>query len=48
VYVPANDVTNVTESGLPVPGAIGVRFLQMEGNRAVFQVQSGVYQFVSK
>ena len=48
VYVPATDVKNVAESGVAIPGADGVRFLKMEGPRAVFQVQSGVYQFVSK
>jgi alpha-L-rhamnosidase len=48
VYVPAADVKNVAESGVAIPGANGVRFLKMEGPRAVFQVQSGVYQFVSK
>jgi alpha-L-rhamnosidase len=48
VYVPATDVKNVTESGVAVPRAKGVKFLKMEGPNAVFQVQSGVYQFVSK
>ena len=48
VYVPATDVKNVTERGVAVSRAKGVRFLKMEESNAVLQVQSGVYQFVSK
>ena len=48
VYVPAADIKNVTESGVAISRANGVRFLKMEGPNAVLQVQSGVYQFVSK
>jgi alpha-L-rhamnosidase len=46
VYVPARDVKGVTESGVAIPLAKGVMFLRMEGPCAVFQVQSGTYQFV--
>ena len=48
VYVPASDVKNVTESGVPAARASGVEFLKMEGSYAVFRVHSGIYQFVSK
>ncbi len=48
VYVPAADVRDVTESGVAVGRAKGVTFLKMEGLCAVFQVQSGNYQFASK
>ena len=48
VYVPATDVKTVTESGVDIPHAKGVIFRKMEGAYAVFQVQSGTYQFVSK
>ncbi len=48
VYVPATGVKNVTESGVAISEAKGVRFLKMEGSNAVLEVQSGVYQFVSK
>lgn len=48
VYVPAADAKNVTESGVAISEAKGVRLLKMEGSDAVLQVQSGVYQFVSK
>ena len=47
VYVPATELKNVTESGRDISGAAGVRFLGMEGGCAVFQVQSGIDQFVS-
>ncbi len=48
VYVPATDVKDVTESGVVISEAKGVRFLKMDGANAVLQVQSGVYQFVVK
>jgi hypothetical protein len=48
VYVPATNIKNVTESGVPASQADGIIFLKMEGTYAVFQVQSGMYQFVSK
>jgi alpha-L-rhamnosidase len=48
VYVPATDIKNVTESGIAIARANGVRFLKMEAPNAVLEVQSGVYQFVSK
>lgn len=48
VYVPATDVKDVTEGGVAVSQADGVTFLRMRGKAAVFQVQSGMYQFTSK
>ncbi len=48
VYVPAKDVESVTESGLPATKAEAVQFLRMEDGRAVFNVGSGLYRFVSK
>lgn len=48
VYVPALDVKSVTEGGKSAEAAEGVRFLRMEGDRAVFEVGSGRYSFVSK
>ena len=48
VYVPATYVKNVTENGVAISKADGVKFLKMEGANAVLQVQSGVYQFVSR
>jgi alpha-L-rhamnosidase len=45
VYVPGK---NITESGLPAANAEGVTLLRMEKNKAVFKVESGSYEFVSK
>ncbi|HTV63164.1 MAG TPA: alpha-L-rhamnosidase C-terminal domain-containing protein, partial [Verrucomicrobiae bacterium] len=45
VYVPAADINDVTESGVPAAQAVGVKFLRMDGPDAVFRVQSGVYRF---
>jgi alpha-L-rhamnosidase len=47
VFVPAKNAAAVTESGKPVAQADGVKFLHMEGNAAVYQVESGSYHFDS-
>jgi alpha-L-rhamnosidase len=47
VFVPAQDPREVTESGRPADRANGVRFVRMEGDRAVFEVGSGRYAFAS-
>jgi len=45
VYVPGN---NITEGGLPAAEAKGVTFLRMEKDKAVFTLNPGSYEFVSK
>ncbi|MGH2947911.1 MAG: family 78 glycoside hydrolase catalytic domain [Solirubrobacteraceae bacterium] len=45
VAVPADDVSSVTEGGVPAVDAPGVRFLRMEDGYAVFEVGSGKYRF---
>jgi alpha-L-rhamnosidase len=47
VYVPAKDAAGVTESGKPIAKAVGVTFLKMENNAAVYAVASGTYRFQS-
>ena len=47
VYVPAIAETGVTESGGPAAKAMGVKFLRMENNTAVYTVGSGTYRFQS-
>ena len=47
VYVPAREVSDVTEGGKPVARVKGVKFLRVENGRAVFEVGSGQYQFAS-
>jgi alpha-L-rhamnosidase len=48
VFVPAGNKGTVTESDLPATEADGVKFLRMEGRRAVFRVGSGDYLFCSR
>jgi alpha-L-rhamnosidase len=47
VYVPTEDISQVTESGKPVKDSEGVKFLRMEKGAAVFKVGSGSYIFES-
>jgi len=48
VYVPAKDVSSVTESGKPATASEGVKFLRMEAGTAVFAVESGSYAFKTR
>ena len=45
VYVPAKAPSDVKEGGRPATQAAGVKFLRMAGDRAVFEVESGDYDF---
>jgi alpha-L-rhamnosidase len=46
-FLPAASLQNLTESGKPLAKARGVKFLRMEGERAVLAVESGSYHFRS-
>jgi alpha-L-rhamnosidase len=48
VYIPAKAAKDVEESGKKAANAPGVKFVRMEGDRAVFEVGSGDYAFVVK
>lgn len=48
VFVPAEAADAVLESGKPAANARGVKFLRVEGDRAVFEVGSGEYSFMSR
>ncbi|MHC4694304.1 MAG: family 78 glycoside hydrolase catalytic domain, partial [Planctomycetota bacterium] len=48
VYVPAAKPESVAESGIPAAMSEGVKFLQMEAGKAVYEVGSGDYVFVSE
>ena len=48
VWVPTATVSSITESGRPVAQAEGVTFLRQEDGKAVFEVGSGKYTFVSE
>ncbi|MBI5387112.1 MAG: family 78 glycoside hydrolase catalytic domain [Verrucomicrobia bacterium] len=45
LFVPAKSMEAVTEGGQPISLERGVKFLRMEGDRAVLAVQSGNYVF---
>ncbi len=48
LYLPSSTPEAVTERGHPAAQARGVRFSGMEKDKAVFELASGSYQFVSK
>jgi hypothetical protein len=49
VFVPAShDDRGVFESGRPVIGVPGIKYLRMEAGAAVYEVGSGAYQFASE
>jgi alpha-L-rhamnosidase len=49
ISIPAKSASQVKESGQQVTAnAKGVKFIQMEGNRAVFELGSGDYSFVAE
>ena len=47
-WLPAHDAASITERGQKLGHSKEVRFVRMEGDRAVLVVQSGIYQFHSK
>jgi hypothetical protein len=47
VFIPAASVETVTEGGQPAAQSGGVKFLRMENDRAVFEIQSGIFTFRS-
>jgi alpha-L-rhamnosidase len=48
VELPARSPGAITESGKPLSEAVGVKFLRMEGTRAVVAIDSGDYSFVAQ
>ncbi len=47
IYIPAGKESDVTGNGMSASRVKGVKFVEMEGDRAVFTVGSGNYRFVS-
>ncbi|MBI5685975.1 MAG: hypothetical protein HZC54_12960 [Verrucomicrobia bacterium] len=47
VLVPAKSADAITESGKPLSKAPGVKFLRMDGDRPVLEVEAGSYRFAS-
>ena len=48
LYLPVEKDAGVTEGGAPAEGRPGVAFLQREGDRNVYSIESGSYEFVSQ
>jgi hypothetical protein len=48
VYLPAQSVDGVIESGKPVLDAKDVRFVRADPNRVIYEIGSGEYRFVSR
>jgi alpha-L-rhamnosidase len=48
VYVPAKSLSDVKESGKPTDRVKAVKFLRLENGRAVFEIGSGEFHFVSQ
>ena len=47
-YLPANDVEQITENGKSLSHTPGVKFVKLENGRAVLEIGSGTYHFVSR
>ncbi len=45
LYLPATDPKKITESGRSLTGAKEIRFVRYDHWKAVFELQSGDYQF---
>ncbi len=48
VLVPAKSADAITESGKPLAKASSVKFLRMDGDRAVLEVEAGAYRFSAR
>lgn len=48
VWIPAASATDITEGGQNLTTSKGVRFLRMEGNKAVLAIESGAYRFATR
>jgi alpha-L-rhamnosidase len=48
VYIPSSNINDIIENGAKANTAVGVKFLKIERNKAVFEIGSGAYSFVSK
>ncbi|MEO5893149.1 MAG: family 78 glycoside hydrolase catalytic domain [Ferruginibacter sp.] len=45
LYLPADDIKTIRESGKPVSNAKGIKFIKFQKGKAVYQLQSGTYDF---
>ena len=47
VYLPAKDIQSITENGLELNKVVGMKSTKMEADRAVLEISSGSYHFIS-
>jgi alpha-L-rhamnosidase len=47
VFVPSHDAAKVRENGQPAAKSPGVTFVRIDGDRAIYRVESGSYTFTS-
>ncbi len=47
VYIPTNNVNTVKEDGQPITKAKGVKFIEFKDGKAVYEIESGSYEFRS-
>lgn len=48
LYLPASSEKAITEGGKPVKSVKGIKFLNYQNGKAVFELQSGTYQFTAE
>lgn len=48
LYLPAASVNSVKESGKPVKNSKGITFVRFESEKAVYELKSGRYRFISR
>ena len=48
LYLPASDIKTVREGGKPVSNTRGIKFIRFEKGKAVYELQSGNYEFNSE
>jgi alpha-L-rhamnosidase len=47
VYIPTNNVNTIREGGQPIAKVKGVKFIEFKDGKAVYELQSGSYEFRS-
>lgn len=47
IYLPAISENEITENGKPATKAKGIKFIKYENRKAVFEIKSGNYEFIS-
>jgi alpha-L-rhamnosidase len=48
LYLPAVDIKTIKESGKPVANSKGIRFIRFQKGKAVYELQSGSYEFTAQ